>query len=212
MQVKETYLERDAREQRERDVFNETLPLIATKLGDVLGTDWVVSVKPNDSRFDTGVLVAKASDGRQFEATATYLNQERFTVSGTYPRDARNDIHFPYNVPRPSITVAVARGGQALGREIVKRFLPEYDALFTTMSATNRRNDEFHARRLYVAQEMGRAVGKPVTDGEREISFYDFGENKLSGSLRPHEDSVTLTVSLKPELAKQVLKLIAGVD
>jgi hypothetical protein len=210
MKQKETYQERDAREQRERDAFNKTLPLIATKLGDALGTDWAVSVKPNDLSYDTGVLVAKAADGRQFEAIATYLNQARFTVSGTYPRDARGEMHFPYNVSRPSITVAVARGGAALGREIKKRFLPEYDALFTDMSDTNRRNDEFHARRLAVAQEMGIVVGKSVTDGAREISFYDFGKNKLSGSLRPHEDSVTLTVSLKPELAKQVLKLIAG--
>jgi hypothetical protein len=54
MKQKETYQERDAREQRERDAFNKTLPLIATKLGDALGTDWAVSVKPNDSSYDTG--------------------------------------------------------------------------------------------------------------------------------------------------------------
>lgn len=215
MQVKETYQERDARERRERETFNAALPKIARELSGELfsagANDWAVSVKQtDDSRFSTSTLVVKASDGREFDVHATYQDLDRFTVSGTYPRDARGEMHFPYNVARPSITVSVSRGGAALGREIKKRFLPEYDAIFATMSDTNRRNDEFHTRRLAVAQEMGIAVGKSVTDGEREISFYDFGKNKLSGSLSPHEDSATLTVSLKPELAKQVLKLIAG--
>jgi hypothetical protein len=213
--VKESYAEREAREQAERDAFNASLPKIAKDLAAELfcagSNDWAVSVKKtDDSRFSTDTLVVKASDGRAFDVHAEYQNLDRFTVSGTYPRDARGEMHFPYNVSRPSITVAASRGGTVLGREIKKRFLPEYDAIFATMSDTNRRNDEFHARRLAVAQEMGIAVGKSVTDGAREISFYDFGKNKLSGSLSPHEDSVTLTVSLKPELAKQVLKLISG--
>lgn len=210
--VKENYEQRNAREQRERETFDAALPKIARELAGELGGDWAVSVKrTGDVRFWTSELVVTASDGREFNVRAEYQNLARFTVFGTYPSDARNEHHFPYGVSRPSITVAVSRGGAALGREIKKRFLPDYDALFATMSDTNRRNDEFHARRLSIAQEMGIAVGKPVTDGEREISFYDFGKNKVSGSLTPHENSVTLTANnLKPELAKQVLALIAG--
>src|SRR4051812_42631624 len=121
--VKESYEQRNAREQKERETFNAALPKIARELSSELGSDWAVSVKhTDDSRFSTSALVAKASDGRAFDVHAEYQNLERFAVSGTYPRDARGEMHFPYGVSRPSITVAVSRGGAALGREIKKRF------------------------------------------------------------------------------------------
>lgn len=49
----------------------------------------------------------------------------RIKISGCWPRDARNNLHYPAG-DSPSITVLASKNPEAIARDIVVRFLPAY--------------------------------------------------------------------------------------
>jgi hypothetical protein len=54
---------------------------------------------------------------------------ERLRIKGVFPQGPNREDCLPYNTKLPAITVARARGAEAISRDIIRRFLPPYTEL-----------------------------------------------------------------------------------
>jgi hypothetical protein len=211
--VKETWQEREAREVKEVEDFNLALGRVVSQLP-VLMLDWSVNLVKSDYRFQGNHAEFSYPDGRKFDIYPMQGEPTRFVISGTYPRDNRGELHFPYGVDRPSITVSASRSVEAIVQAIKSRFLPEYDAIFATMKASNDKNNAYVSKRYALTAEFAKLVGKKIDPEEKFGNRFHDLSFEMGGhyhEFNAGENTVDLKLSsLTPEMAKKVLALIKG--
>jgi len=192
---------------------------LARDLAEALGDDWHWE-KPDEDHV-SGYI--DGPDGRKLGVhIETYGAQEgkKGEISGWLPqRDAQGD-YFDAGVKRPSIGFTVARGVDAIARDVQRRLLPDYEVAFQrTQEALARRNE-------YLAETTDSiaAIVEAVPDlgwrrrpefeekiRHREDSSASFDlEGAGWGDIKAHGDSVSLEArSLSREQVIRMLKALA---
>lgn len=113
----------------------------------------------------------------------------RLEVSGVY--DLNTYIN---NEDKKRITVRASRGGQAIAKDVQRRFLPKYEAIYAEALKTH--NEIIQAREArarvmaYLAQELGWKVIADQKGKIKRIQEQPYGSNAdaiLGSSMRPPE-------------------------
>jgi len=122
----------------------------------------------------------------------------------------------PYNEDGdPSINVSVARGPEAIAREISRRFLPAYRDLYAKRLAKQREQHECHNRTHANAARLASALGVPcppqddskATEYTLRISALD--TRGFYGHARVFSDTVDLDLrSISTDTALRILEVL----
>jgi hypothetical protein len=195
---------------------------LARDLAEALGDDWHWE-KPDE---DHVMGFIDGPDGRKLGVHIdTYGKQEgkKGEIRGMLPqRDAKGD-YFSTSIEVPSIGFTVARGVDAIARDVQRRLLPDYEVAFQrTQEALARRNE-------YLAETTDSiaAIVEAVPDlgwrrrpeFERKIPAIRRSEESSAsfdlegagwGDIKAHGDSVSLEArSLSREQVIRMLKALA---
>lgn len=117
-------------------------------------------------------------------------DNRRIVVTGTYPGN-----HLPFSTERPRITAAVGRGAEMIAKDIVRRFLPKYLALFEQNMKAKAESEEFHRNEEKARISLCEAVrGKIAFDNSIRFN----GPNKnCYGKIEVHSWGDHATIELK---------------
>lgn len=152
----------------------------------------------------------KSADGREIHISrSTYPVKDRFTIDGAYPLNAKGEqIWLGHGTSQPSITVAQTKNAQQIAKEILRRFLPDYEAhRAKVQERVNQDNQHFdyveHAKRLLTEVGCSFRDDFAQMEGGLPRDFPGYGRVQVNGS------TVDLHLrSISPELAVSVLRLI----
>ena len=139
---------------------------------------------------------------------------ERLRIKGVFPNGPNREDCLPYTTKLPEITVARARGAEAISRDIVRRFLPPYTELLQQAQARKAQLEaDDAAQHALLARLVTHAcVEAPSGGGEglrvkrtsaasTEASLHVWGRVQITGA-----DAVRLELHGVPEaLAHQML-------
>jgi hypothetical protein len=121
----------------------------------------------------------------------------------------------PHGVSSPSIDVSQSRGGAVLGKEIQRRFLPDFNAVCERL---DKRTDEaltFRNARTGILERLAAVV---VTTGERTALNPDRGDLYLYGregertiDVHASRNSVDLKINdVSEETAAAIIRIVRG--
>jgi hypothetical protein len=183
---------------------------LARDLAEALGDDW--HWKKPDEDHVTGFI--DGPDGRQLAVhVQTYGAQEgkKGEISGLLPqRDAKGD-YFSTSIERPSIGFTVARGVDAIARDVQRRLLPDYEVAFQRTQEALARRNEYLAETTDSIAGILEAVPGLEWRRHREESSASFDlEGAGWGDIKAHGDSVSLEArSLSREQVIRMLRALA---
>ncbi len=185
-----------------------TLGRIADGVAVALGGTWTVSQRPV-STYDYAEISTRATGRGTLRLLLRWADQRggKLTVTGVYP------AHHVYGLKSPRIGVSAARGADAVGREIMRRLLPEYIAGVDRIEDANYERRERHRERLANAGLLSSPFGDQARHSDDEnsasTSFVVYGPGP-SVEVRVFETTGDLKVTGVPiETLHQVLKLLA---
>jgi hypothetical protein len=208
-----SYEERRAIEVAEKQAALAALETLRTDLARILNFKYVTFPAAEERE---GYLVTPEG-ARVYVSYEGYNQYERVSVSGYLNIGKNNqyvEAYDPANnnqrVSLESISVAVKRGAEVIAKEITRRFLPQYLRIFALAQARVRRDVEYQSnvrRNLVTLLPLIGKTEKDLREDYSEISYYT--EGRGYGTIRSHEDSVTLTLnSVSVEKAKQILAIL----
>jgi hypothetical protein len=158
------------------------------------------------------------------DGMAIYINtdnrQGKLHIHGEWPMDGTK-----YMSPRSwcvvvydenqdvGINVGADRSPEVIAREITRRFLPAYLALYKKCMERKAEHDAYRNRAYKTACELATVAGLSFPQGGDDTQYSLHIGNVTTrgwyGSARCNADSVDLTLlSLSPEIAAQVLQLV----
>ncbi len=169
-------------------------------------------VKP-DERYDVCVDL-EAKDGRLIHLYVGRREKPaRLRVTGRYPHDSKGRYVQVRNAPE--VSVALDRAVDDIGKDIARRFLPDYQARFNDVAAQVKTQNEQHVKLVAVGKRLAARlqarfdetrvdhevhiseyrpdrIAVKTYDGERfslEIDVKSEGDlNKILDVLNPHKD------------------------
>lgn len=161
---------------------------LAKKIADHLGDNWTHREQDEFSH----VIYLDHADG---SGMTMRLYNGRLSISGQYPSsvtDGDNVLHFyPHSSEdRVNITVSPDRSAEAIAKDIQRRFLPGYWAVYLEMVAQKQRQLDFIEQREVILKELGRALGIAPRKGEIKFPYH--------GAHQPHG---TIKISLYQDIA-----------
>jgi hypothetical protein len=145
-----------------RAEIQQTAAAVAAALGD---TWHLVAPRKPENDFDSNFYFRIAdADGRVFAIHAYDSDFRRsggkLSISGDYP--ASNELGVsstPHGMTRPSISVSMSRGAATIAKEITRRFLPDYTAIFLKMAANIHSAAVERAHRGAIALRLAELAG-----------------------------------------------------
>jgi len=154
---------------------------------------WYVELHPADRTDGYGVSVQR-HDGR---AVVSPCRPPRTADGWTYAP--------PYGETWPKITVRADRSADAIAREITRRLLPAYDAMWTRYLETRAAHEAYVGETADLRGRLAAALGV-VPRGEALHVYTDafYGDVQVSGS----HARFTLSVQ-RPALAERLARLLA---
>ena len=191
-----------------------TVPLTPTELDDLLAT--LHACGPDASRWqfeppetcDRGLILGEP-EGMRLLIEIPWGTPERLRVTGLFPVSPEGHAYLPYTQAAPAITVARARGVQALATAIVRRLLPVYQPLWQTAQARDRKHRDALARQASVATVLAQVPGcvRQQAPGQVGIAGTSPGAAAVWGQATATlEGDVTLTLrGLSPQAACTLL-------
>ena len=184
---------------------------IARGMAEATGGVWAIANCRGDSR-DGWNCVLSSTVGYGVSLDASRWGDWKLNVRGVYPKDVR-DSEKSYGNMRPNaIRISTNKSPEAIGREIVRRFLPDYIVAF---DAEMRLVQEANAywKDVWAATEELAAMFGVKPDGNDHKQFktrYDKWENvgfRVEGEV--FSDYVTVEIKLGRDKAKHFLKEFA---
>ena len=138
--------------------------LTPTELDDLLATQHACG--PNAPRWqrepsaagDSGLILGEP-EGMRLLIEVPVGTPERLQVTGLVPVSPEGHAYLPLTQMVPAITVARARGMQALATAIVRRLLPAYQPLLQTAQARDRKYRDALARQESMATVLAQVPG-----------------------------------------------------
>lgn len=164
------------RERANDKILADLLPGVAGALCEATGQVWLAEVDARDTgdpRFDRpdfllhgpGQAKLRLQKGDRAEVLT------RVEVVAIYPTKAS---HYWYRDATRTITVASSRGGEALGREVARRLLPDYLPALAEAHRRIAEDDAANARRLLRRDRIvevtgGELIGHQQSDTSSEV-------------------------------------------
>lgn len=196
---------------------NDYIHDLAKEVSGFLGHGWFYEVQ----RLQDGEPLPVTAYLRHADGYGLYLKliwnkPDRIEVSGIWPKDAKGQLMIPY-IPygasakqhRPEITVALARGAEAVAEEIKKRFLPEYIPKWKEQAELARTNDEWASGQLALIERLAKAAGENLGSHERERRSFTM---KVGGSWSDIEahgpKDATLKLRVTAGQAERIVKML----
>lgn len=109
------------------------------------------------------------------------------------------------------VTVALARGPEAIAKEIARRFLPDFTFEVERRRLERARQVERQAKVKAFADEVAATVGAlepSLNFGGDAASVHFYGDDHIHGDVQVYDDSATLKLRLPRELTLKVLRLV----
>jgi hypothetical protein len=150
-----------------------------------------------------------AIDGDQYGHTG------KFHVSGWFDfGPSELNLGMPYGVSSPSIDVSQSRGGAVLGKEIQRRFLPDFNAVCQKVDLRTSEAATFRFQRTGLLQRLASVVsGKErvmLNEDRGDLSLYG-GEGERTIDIHASRNSVDLKISdVSEETAAAIIRLVRG--
>jgi hypothetical protein len=145
-----------------------------------------------------------------------WRDESRIVVSGEYPRGTDRQIPTRHNETLPEITISASRSPEALAKDIVRRFIPDYIKLWDDFQNRVKADLDYHQGQDATLERLAVAGGVKVEsikcfadrNGRGRISGGLFGG--VWGEVEAYPDSVTLKLhSLSVEQAEKIIALLA---
>ena len=173
----------------------ELLTQVAVELGD--GWEYL----PESTKSIHG-MIHKPSGMTLHINNGPYNKPDTLHIFGSFPLDVRD---------RHAINVSKNKTPRQIANDINKRLMGEYEPVYEKAVDQKLRNDKFETDRLKVVErllEANKELQSFKTDKFR-LRFY--GAEKWRGDLKVHsEDSVSLDLSVSPELAIKIMELLSS--
>lgn len=198
------YFARLAEEKKSEAARRAELPGIAGKIAATLGEGWSAADPHPDY---AGVELLGPGGARLYFRPEGYQEWKRYSIVGSYPdgsRDAYRAEHF-------SITVSCEKAPEKIAGDISRRLLPKYLPELAEVTAAVARHQDREAAADALAAELRAMIGNPVRAGEHRPRSFS-GPHKVPGFLRVEVrsgDSVNLDGTVPPEIARELLRLLA---
>jgi hypothetical protein len=146
----------------------ERLRVVAREIAAAWGSEWTAREDADEeTRRDGGFMyLCHVSDSRRIVLTVnTWDAKPKMDVHGTYVTGPDYlGLHGCKSNQRPSISVSLDRPGAALAKDIARRFLPEYTALFTDICAIVIAHQEAWDAKAGAAGRLGTLAGAKRID------------------------------------------------
>jgi hypothetical protein len=147
--------------------------------------------------------------GQELWVQRVWNHRDRVQVHGRYPPGDET-----YRLASHEITAAIARGPEAIARDITRRLLPAYRTDLQTARervAQAARDDQHRARTA--ARLLATIPDARATDGKRETTIHWYDDAAGSGTIRLHGDGTKATIELRSaptELASRIAGTVAA--
>lgn len=205
-----TFEQRQEAERAARKQLGADLTALAAAVADELRAGWTLDALRDDSD-DNGYRKISHTDGRSFSLYVGLWGKHdgKMTVSGNFNYGDRElGITFPYGKSQPNISVSMDRGAATIAKEITRRFLPEYDKLFSEISETVRTYTAHRDKKTAIVGRLAAIAGvAPDRINNHKFSVYHDSD-------APHVavevyGTVTLKIdTLSEALATDILQLV----
>lgn len=120
-----------------RKARSNELATMAAAVAAALGETWhALPGRKPEFQIDVCMYFRIAhADGRSFSMGASdYRWNGKIDVSGDYPQSSELGVtSTPHGMTRPAISLSLSRGAAAIAKDIARRFLPDYTALYLKM-------------------------------------------------------------------------------
>ena len=167
-----------------------------------------------------------AADGREICFSVEWNAKGRLSISGHYPESPHNVGSIGYHERTPHITVDKTRSPDAIAKEIGRRFLPQYTAVYRATLEAVRKRDALNVETGERALDLARAFGRLAPDGVRgdngskregteHIYLYLRGSDDFSGDVEitgynQGDQRVTMKLRLTFATALAVARALEG--
>ena len=182
---------------------------IATHLSAQCGYTWTLEVQDPEHWHRL-----YGPEGACVNLHRVWTHAERLRIKGVFPQGPNREDCLPYRTKLPEITVARARGAEAISRDVVRRFLPPYTELLQPAQARKAQleADDAAQHALLTRLVTHECVEAPSNGSELlrvkrtsaaspEASLHVWGRVQITGA-----DAVRLELHQVPEaLAHQML-------
>jgi hypothetical protein len=195
-----------------RDEFFELVLAVASQLP---GT-WDVERHPHDWNWGGKLTNASSGailhlDGREDYKTRTV---PRMSVRGSLPSDSKGQevVVLGYGERMPEITINSSKPADKIARDIESRLLPAYLPLLAKAKERLATSSAYQSATDDLCKQVAKIIRvKPDLD-DRRVSFYHsplplFNESMSEARVSP--DEVVLELHLPPQIALEILKLLA---
>jgi hypothetical protein len=169
-----TYEERQAEERKELERRRARLNTIAAGLIKQPAFAGFTGKHQNDMSYEPA-LDLKHADGRTlYLSTTRHEKAPRLYVAGRYPHDSKGRYVEVRNAPR--ISIALDREIADIGKDIARRFLPDYQARFNEVYAQVEKQNERHKKLLWVGKRLAERLDARFdpdrVDGDVHLTEY----------------------------------------
>ena len=184
--MRKTYEEELAERAERYKLLQSTGTVVAKELG----AGWSVERRDSNEYDGGGGLHIVNVDGRSmYLSVASYGYKGKVDISGDYDYgDGSLGLGWPYGVSRPGISVGLERGGAVIAKEIQRRFLPGYDAVFSRIAKSVREATEYRDMQEGICARLAVLAGaEPKRTNKRDFALYSgeisgrYLEAKISG-------------------------------
>ena len=193
---------------------------LAKRLAMVLGSGWTYETpKVQDGDRSPRYASLRHTEGYGMHLAPIWNKPDRLEISGTWPKNFKGMVqvpHIPYGTPvkeqRPEITVATARGGEAIAAEIQKRFLPLYVSKWQEMAKEAKRQDDHEAGQLALIEKLAALTGEKLSDHNRERKTFTWKSGGWYSDIEVYSPTdATLKLRVNAEQAERILKMLKAV-
>ena len=182
-------------------------------------TGWTVEVQENDCYPENPSISLVNGKYKIGLTTGTHIQRGKVEVSGHWPKVGDHTYTSAYDVHEksPSINVTLARGYQAIAKEITRRLLPEYFRIYAKIEAKVAGDNEETALRLAQWTQLTESVPEAISwsqisdrSSHPHTASLKVGEHNGSGRMTMRTNSVSFDInSVSVETALRILKAIA---
>jgi hypothetical protein len=175
---------------------------VATALG------WSTAPAPKWGDPETAPHQLAGPNGERLWINTLWNNSERVEISADWPTNEKGESTKPYGANVASITVALARGADAIAKSIKGRILPEYLTLLQKAQENAKSHNEYLAQKRAQAKriqeacpllEQGTDINRQPVDGSltfRRIGLYG-GFEVANGTAKIDITNLSIDLAVK---------------
>lgn len=162
----------------------------------LIGGTYVANI--GEEGYCAHVALVRLPFGGIVHFSRDWRGTDKCSVSGEWPRTAKGEVQAPYfsahsqNGPKsPDIGISISRPAETLAKDILRRFIPAYQALYAAQVERVNSANDYAAKTATNKARLEKAFG--------ELDSVGF---EASG------DSIRLKLSVTIEQAEQIAKLV----